>query len=121
MTPADIDRLRSLVARLRAPDGCPWDREQSLADVRAYLLEEAHETAAAIDAEDREELREELGDLLFQAVFIAHLAEEEGAFDLAQAIDGVHAKMIERHPHVFGDEKLEGAQRGSGRHGNGAS
>ena len=109
MATADIDKLRELVIRLRAPDGCPWDREQSLGDVRAYLLEEAHETAAAIDSDDRAELREELGDLIFQAVFVARLAEEEGAFDLADAIDAVHAKMVERHPHVFGDEKLADA------------
>ncbi|MCP3957610.1 MAG: nucleoside triphosphate pyrophosphohydrolase [bacterium] len=109
MATADIDKLRKLVTRLRAPDGCPWDREQTLADVRAYLLEEAHEAAAAIDTDDRGELSEELGDLIFQAVFVAVLAEEEGAFDLASAIDAVHAKMIERHPHVFGDEKLADA------------
>jgi len=89
------------VARLRAPDGCPWDREQSLSDVRAYLLEEAHETAAAIDSGDWAELAEELGDLLFQTAFIGRLAEEAGAFRLAEAVDGVHAKMVERHPHVF--------------------
>lgn len=89
------------MARLRAPDGCPWDREQSLPDVRAYLLEEAHEVAAAIDSGDWAELAEELGDLLFQTAFIGRLAEENGAFRLAEAVDGVHAKMVERHPHVF--------------------
>ena len=89
------------MARLRAPDGCPWDREQSLPDVRAYLLEEAHEVAAAIDSGDWAELAEELGDLLFQTAFIGRLAEEAGAFRLAEAVDGVHAKMVERHPHVF--------------------
>ncbi len=107
MAKADIEKLRQLVVRLRSDDGCPWDREQTLQDLRAYLLEEAHETAAAIDGDDRHHLREELGDLIFQAVFVARLAEEEGAFDLGGAIDAVHAKMIERHPHVFGDDKLE--------------
>lgn len=107
--PADIEKLRQLIRRLRAPDGCPWDREQTMDDVRAYLLEEAHETAAAIDGGDRQELLGELGDLIFQATFVAHLAEEEGAFDLAAVIDVVHAKMIERHPHVFGEEKLPDA------------
>ncbi len=102
-TAPDIAKLRDLVRRLRAPDGCPWDREQTLGDLRAYLLEEAHEAAAAIDSGSSGELREELGDLLFQVVFIARLAEEAGDFDLAGVIDTVHAKMIERHPHVFGD------------------
>jgi len=89
------------VARLRAPDGCPWDREQGLPDVRAYLLEEAHEVAGAIDSGDWDELAEELGDLAFQVAFIARLAEEAGAFRLADVIDFVHRKMVERHPHVF--------------------
>ncbi len=109
MARADIEKLLRLVAHLRSADGCPWDREQTLQDLRAYLLEEAHETAAAIDGGDRCELKHELGDLIFQAVFVARLAEEEGAFDLAGAIDAAHAKMIARHPHVFGGEKLEDA------------
>ncbi len=109
MAHADIEKLKQLVIRLRSPDGCPWDREQTLEDFRAYLLEEAHETAAAIDTGDRQDLREELGDLIFQVVFVARLAEEEGAFELADAIDAVHAKMIERHPHVFGDHRLDDA------------
>ena len=109
MPAADIEKLRQLIARLRSPGGCPWDREQTLDNVRAYLVEEAHETAAAIDSGDRKELLAELGDLIFQTVFVASLAEDEGAFDLADAIDGVHAKMIERHPHVFGDESFEDA------------
>ncbi len=109
MAQADIEKLRRLVIRLRSDDGCPWDREQTLEDLRAYLLEEAHEAAAAIDSGDRHDLREELGDMVFQVVFVARLAEEEGAFDLADAIDAVHTKMIERHPHVFGDHKLEDA------------
>ncbi len=115
----DLQKLVDLVARLRAPDGCPWDREQTLPDVRAYLLEEAHELAGAIDGlggnqnggdGDWSELAEELGDLLFQVAFIGHLAEEAGAFRLSQVIDGVHRKMVERHPHVFGDEVLADAE-----------
>ena len=86
----DLQKLLDLVARLRAPDGCPWDREQTLPDVRAYLLEEAHELAGAIDGGDWEELAEELGDMLFQVAFIGRLAEEAGAFSLSQVIDGVH-------------------------------
>src|SRR3954465_3275616 len=118
----DLQKLVDLVARLRAPDGCPWDREQTLPDVRAYLLEEAHELAGAIDARDWDELAgaidggdwdelaEELGDMLFQVAFIARLAEEAGAFRLSQVIDGVHRKMVERHPHVFGGETLADAE-----------
>jgi MazG family protein len=108
-TAADLQPLLDLVERLRAPDGCPWDREQGLAEVRAYLLEEAHELAAAIDGGDWREIAGELGDLLFQAAFIGRLAAEAGAFDLAEAIDGVRRKMVARHPHVFGGEELADA------------
>jgi MazG family protein len=106
MTPPDLQKLATLVRRLRAPDGCPWDREQKMGDLRAYLLEEAHETAAAIDAGDPAQLAAELGDLLFQTAFIGVLAEENGDFTLADAIEHVHAKMVERHPHVFGETRL---------------
>src|SRR5262245_35937665 len=102
----DLGKLVELVARLRAPDGCPWDREQKLADVRAYLLEEAHEVAGAIDAGDWQDLADELGDLLFQAAFIGRLAEEAGAFELSESVERVYRKMVARHPHVFGEEKL---------------
>src|SRR5436309_4236275 len=105
----DLQKLLDLVARLRAPDGCPWDREQGLADMRAYLLEEAHELAGAIDGGDWGELAGELGDLLFQIAFIGRLAEEAGAFSLSQVVDRVHHKMVARHPHVFGDEVLADA------------
>ncbi len=100
----DLESLIRLVERLRAPGGCPWDQKQTLRDVRAYLLEEAHETAAAIDGGDWGELAAELGDLLFQAAFIVRLAEEAGAFGLAEAIAGTARKMIDRHPHVFGPQ-----------------
>ena len=106
----DLARLSDLVARLRAPDGCPWDREQTLADLRAYLLEEAHETAAAIDHGDLAALAGELGDLLFQVAFLARLAEEAGAFTVADVVDRIEAKMIDRHPHVFGGERLADAR-----------
>ncbi len=106
----DLARLTALVARLRAPDGCPWDREQTLPDLRAYLLEEAHEVAAALDSGDRSELAGELGDLLFQIVFIARLVEEAGGVPLGAALDAVEAKMIARHPHVFGGETLADAK-----------
>ena len=107
--PSGVDAIFQVARRLRAPDGCPWDREQTLPDVRAYLLEEAHELAGAIDGADWDELAEELGDMLFQVAFIGRLAEEAGAFRLSQVIDRVHRKMVERHPHVFGDETLADA------------
>ncbi len=110
IAPTDLARLTALVARLRAPDGCPWDRQQTLPDLRAYLLEEAHEAAAALDSGDRSELAGELGDLLFQIVFIARLVEEAGGFALGAVLDAVEAKMIARHPHVFGGEALASAK-----------
>jgi MazG family protein len=106
----DLQKLVDLVARLRAPDGCPWDREQRLENVRAYLLEEAHELAGAIDSGDPGEIAEELGDMLFQAAFIGRLGEEAGTFTAAGAIDQVYRKMVERHPHVFGGEELADAE-----------
>lgn len=107
----ELEDLRRLVARLRAPDGCPWDRKQGLGDLRTYLLEEAHEVAAAIDEGDRAAIAEELGDLLFQVVFIAQLGAEEQSFDIFDVASTIHHKMVERHPHVFGSaEKLPDAQ-----------
>jgi MazG family protein len=97
----DLTPLLSLVERLRGPGGCPWDRQQTAADIRAFLVEEAHEVAAAIDLEDWEALRGELGDLMFQVCFLAVLAAEERRFELADAVTAVHDKMVERHPHVF--------------------
>ncbi len=104
-----IDRLRALIAHLRGPDGCAWDREQTIESVRPNLLEEAHEVAAAMDGGDWDELKEELGDLLFQVGFLAQMAEEQERFDLDQVTDAVVNKMIARHPHVFGDEVAETA------------
>jgi ATP diphosphatase len=117
----DIDRgrvqglaaLDALVARLRGPDGCPWDREQGFDEIRAYLLEEAHEVAAAIDRRDWPELSEELGDLLFQLAFLGRLSEEAGRPGLERSIETVRAKMIERHPHVFGQEAPAGSTPGA--------
>ncbi len=103
---SSLRRLTDLVARLRAPDGCPWDREQELADLRPFLIEEAHEAAAAVDGGDWDEIREELGDLLFQVAFLTTLAGESGAFSVEDVIDGIETKMVDRHPHVFGEERL---------------
>ncbi|HEX2035231.1 MAG TPA: nucleoside triphosphate pyrophosphohydrolase [Chloroflexota bacterium] len=94
--------LQEIMARLRAPDGCPWDREQTHDSLRKYLLEETYETLEAIDAGDMAALEEELGDLLLQIVFHAQVADEAGRFDLGDVVAGIAAKMIHRHPHVFG-------------------
>jgi ATP diphosphatase len=107
----DLAPLLELIARLRAPDGCPWDRKQRLTDVRAYLIEEAHETAEAIEREDWDDIAEEMGDLLFQIAFIGRLAQEAGEPGLEVALEAVRTKMIDRHPHVFGapEERLADA------------
>ena len=96
-----------MMARLRAPDGCPWDREQNYATLAPMLIEEAYEVIEAAEAEDWAELRDELGDLLFQIVFYGQVAAESGHFDLHDSITRVHEKMTRRHPHVFGESKVE--------------
>ena len=109
----DIERLRELVAvveRLRAPGGCPWDREQTHASLRATLLEEAYEVLEAIDESSPEKLREELGDLLLQVLMQSVIAEESGAFSLGDVADTVRDKLVRRHPHVFGSVKVSGAE-----------
>jgi len=99
-----------IIAHLRAPNGCPWDREQTHQTLRKHLLEEAYETIAAIDSSDFNSMREEFGDLLLQVVLQAQIANEEGQFNINQVIQGIYSKIIRRHPHVFGDLKLEGVQ-----------
>jgi MazG family protein len=99
-----LDQLRAIVAALRGPDGCPWDREQTHASLRAGLLEEAYEVTAAIDSADDVNLREELGDLLLQVVFHAQIAEEEGRFAFDAVALGIAGKLVRRHPHVFAGE-----------------
>ncbi len=101
-----VDRLVEIMARLRGPGGCPWDREQTFRSLRPYVLEEAFEVAEAIDRESPAALREELGDLLLQVVFLARLAEEAGLFDLEDVAEGISAKLVRRHPHVFGDRPV---------------
>jgi MazG family protein len=96
-------RLVEIMARLRSPDGCPWDREQNFDTIKPYLLEETYEVMDAIDARDFEGLAEELGDLLLQAVFFAQMASEEGLFNIGDSVDAINNKLIRRHPHVFGD------------------
>ena len=102
-----LDALLALMARLRDPDaGCPWDRAQTFATIAPYTIEEAYEVADAIERGDRDHLREELGDLLFQVVFHARLAEERGWFDFAAVATAIHAKLVKRHPHLFAGATL---------------
>ncbi|HEX3443656.1 MAG TPA: nucleoside triphosphate pyrophosphohydrolase [Chthoniobacterales bacterium] len=103
---SSTDRLREIVAKLRAPDGCPWDREQTHATLKPHLLEECYELIDAIDDQDDEALLEELGDVLLQVVLHAQMASEEGRFDFDQIADRIADKLVLRHPHVFGDKKL---------------
>jgi len=98
-----IGSLFEVVARLRAPDGCPWDREQTHESLRPYLLEETYELLEAIDAGDDAKMKEELGDLLLQVAMHAEIAAQEGRFDAAQVSEAAAEKMVARHPHVFGD------------------
>lgn len=113
---ARLDDLIRIMATLRGPDGCPWDRVQTLASLRPFLLEETYEALEALDAGDHPGLCEELGDLLFEIVFLARIAEEQGDFTIADAIDGVASKLVRRHPHVFSDaDKLSQAEQVRGR------
>jgi len=105
-----IERLLGIMARLRDPDrGCPWDREQNFATIAPYTIEEAYEVADAIERADRAALKDELGDLLFQVVFHARMAEEEGLFAFADVAEAISDKMLRRHPHVFGDAEIADA------------
>ena len=109
--PHDIDQLLAIMARLRDPEnGCPWDIEQTFRSIAPYTIEEAHEVAEAIEHGDMEELKDELGDLLFQVVFHARMAEEQGAFSFADVVDAINEKMLRRHPHVFGDQAITDAE-----------
>ncbi len=109
-TGSGIDRLLAVMARLRDPDGgCPWDLEQSFRTIAPHTIEEAYEVADAIDRGDMAELRDELGDLLFQVAFYARMAEEQGDFDFESIAAGIADKMVRRHPHVFGDDTVETA------------
>ena len=105
-----IDRLREIVARLRAPDGCPWDREQTHQTLKAHLLEECHELMDAIDAGNDADLQEELGDLLLQVTLHSQMASEEGRFDLDSVAEVVANKLVRRHPHVFGPNRLPNSE-----------
>ena len=104
-----VGAIFEVVHRLRAPGGCPWDREQTHESLRPYLLEETYELLEAIDSGDDRKMMEELGDLLLQVAMHAEIAAEEGRFDAAQVSEAVAAKMVKRHPHVFGDTSVANA------------
>uniref|UniRef100_UPI003568DBB4 nucleoside triphosphate pyrophosphohydrolase n=1 Tax=Pontiella sp. TaxID=2837462 RepID=UPI003568DBB4 len=104
-----IVRLLDVMRTLRAPDGCPWDREQTHESIKGDLIEEAYEVLDAIESGDPSVLREELGDLLLQVVFHSQIAGEAGAFEFHQVADGISDKLIRRHPHVFGEVTVSGA------------
>jgi MazG family protein len=104
-----FEKLVQLQARLRAPNGCPWDREQTHASLRTYLIEEAYEVLDAMKSGDDAKFAEEMGDLLLQIVFHSQIATEEGRFTVADVIREVHEKMVRRHPHVFGEKRAKDA------------
>jgi len=103
--------LVKLMTTLRGPNGCPWDREQTLASLKPFIVEEAYEVIDAIDRDDRAALAEELGDFLLQAVFAAEITREEGSFDIDDAITVLHDKLVRRHPHVFADVEARDAEQ----------
>jgi MazG family protein len=106
-----FDELVQLMTRLRGPDGCPWDRKQTLPSLKPFIIEESYEVVDAIDRDDRAGLCEELGDFLLQAVFVAEVTREEGSFDVYDAVTAIYEKLVRRHPHVFGDVEARDAEQ----------
>jgi MazG family protein len=100
---AKFERLVEIMGTLRAPGGCPWDREQTFDSIKPFTLEETYEVLDAIDRRDWDELRVELGDFILQAVFFAQMAGEQGLFTIGDSLDAINEKLIRRHPHIFGD------------------
>ena len=111
MTRRSFDDLVNLMKTLRGPNGCPWDREQQLPDLKPFVIEEAYEVVDAIDRDDRRALLEEVGDMILEAVFIAEITRAEGSFDIVDSITAVHDKLVRRHPHVFGDVEAGDAEQ----------
>lgn len=105
-----FDEFVEIVAKLRGPDGCPWDKEQTRESLKPYLVEEFYELLDAVEENETGGMREELGDLLFQIVLQSQLSKEEGRFDINDVIEGIASKMVRRHPHVFGDKNLKTSQ-----------
>jgi len=111
MPKRSFDELVALMKKLRGPDGCPWDRKQTLSSLKPFIVEESYEVVEAIDRDERHELQEELGDFLLQAVFAAEITREEGSFDIEDVIGTIHDKLVRRHPHVFGDVEAHDAEQ----------
>jgi len=106
-----FDELVQLMTRLRGPDGCPWDRKQTLPSLKPFIIEESYEVVDAIDRDERLDLCEELGDFLLQAVFVAEITREEGSFDIYDSVTAIHDKLVRRHPHVFADVEAHDAEQ----------
>lgn len=111
MSGEKFEKLIGIMARLRAPGGCPWDREQTLESLRPYLVEETYEALDAIERKDWGHLSEELGDVLLQVVFQAQIAHEEGLFEIDDVIDSISEKLVRRHPHVFGEDCIDSPEQ----------
>ena len=111
MAKRTFDELVQLMTTLRGPGGCPWDRKQTLPDLKPFVIEEAYEVVDAIDRDDRSSLVEELGDMLLEAVFIAEITREEGTFDIYDSITAIHDKLVRRHPHVFAGAQADDAEQ----------
>ena len=106
-----FDDLVQLMTKLRGPNGCPWDRKQTLPSLKPFIIEESYEVVDAIDRDDRLDLCEELGDFLLQAVFVAEVTREEGSFDIHDSVTAIYEKLVRRHPHVFGDVEARDAEQ----------
>src|SRR5580765_3136682 len=111
----EFTRLIEIVATLRSPDGCPWDREQTIDSLKPYVLEETYEVVEAVDRGDHAALREELGDFVFEAVFLAQLESEAGHFTIADSLTAIADKLVRRHPHVFARQDGEAPLDSAGR------
>ena len=109
-TQKELEKLIALIKKLRAPDGCPWDRKQKQEDIGKYILEESYEVIESLETNDQHGLQEELGDLLFQILFLAEMGEESGTFTLNSIMTGIREKMIRRHPHIFGNTKVKSVE-----------
>lgn len=105
-----FEQLIDIMAKLRGPDGCPWDKEQTSDTIKGHLIEEAYEVVEAINNKDHKEIKEELGDLLLQIVFHSRMAEEKGEFSVKEVIEEINKKLIRRHPHIFAGKKVNGAK-----------
>lgn len=108
-----FEELVGIIAKLRSPEGCPWDRAQTFESLKKCLAEETEEVFQAVDHQDMENLCEELGDILLQVVLNSQIAKEKGAFSIEDVIDGLCRKMVRRHPHVFGDVKVNSIEEGA--------